>query len=89
VRSSLAALDGSVETEVMDPVNPAVLVFLRRAATQTMVGLYNVTPSVTSLPRWLVPLADDAWDALTEDTPLTDGDLELQPYQARWLVAPG
>ncbi|MCW2803436.1 MAG: ams [Propionibacteriaceae bacterium] len=67
-------------------MNPAVLVFLRRAPTQTLVGLYNVTPNRQALPRWTVPLADDAWDALTDETPLTPGETWLEPYQCRWLV---
>ena len=44
VRAALPSMDASVETEILDPVNPAVLVFIRRFPTQTMVGLYNVTP---------------------------------------------
>jgi amylosucrase len=86
VRASLPAMDASVESEIADPVNPAVLVFLRRAPTQTLVGLYNVTPNRQALPRWTVPLADDAWDALTDETPLTPGETWLEPYQCRWLV---
>jgi amylosucrase len=86
VRSALPGMEASVETEIMDPVNPGVLVFLRRAPTQTLVGVYNVTPDTQSLPRWVVAVDNTAWDALTEDTPLTDGPLRLAPYQARWLV---
>ncbi|CAA9299713.1 MAG: GH13_4 / GH13_16 / GH13_36 / GH13 / GH13_ 31 / GH13_29 / GH13_17 / GH13_40 / GH13_30 / GH13 _23 / GH13_18 / GH13_35 / GH13_26 / GH13_2 [uncultured Friedmanniella sp.] len=86
VRSSLPSLDASVETEIADPVNPGVLVFVRRAVTQTMVGVYNVTAEQQSLPRWVVPVGSWAWDALTEETPLTDGPLTLQPYQTRWFV---
>ena len=86
VRSSLPSLDASVETEIADPVNPAVLVFVRRAPSQTMVGVYNVTPEEQSLPRWVVPVGNWAWDALTEQTPLTDGPLVMQGYQTRWFV---
>ena len=86
VRSGLPSMDASVETEVMDPVNPAVLVFQRRAATQSMVGLYNVTPDRQLLPRWVVSLGNWAQDALNDESPLSDGDIVLQPYQARWLV---
>jgi amylosucrase len=88
VRASLPSMDASVETEVMDPVNPAVLVFQRRAATQTMFGLYNVTPEVQRLPRWVVSLGNWARDALSDESPLTDGEIVLEPYQARWLVQP-
>jgi amylosucrase len=86
VRASLPCLDGSVETEVMDPVNPSVLVFLRRHPVQTMVGIYNVTNDRQVLPRWVIPVGNWAWDALTEQTPLTDGSLTLEGYQARWFV---
>ena len=86
VRSTLPGMDASVETEVMDPVNPGVLVFLRRHPNQTVVGVYNVTPDRQSLPRWVVPLGNGAWDALTDEAPLTDADLRVEPYQARWFV---
>ena len=86
VRSGLPSMDASVESEVMDPVNPAVLVLQRRASTQTLVGLYNMTPDVQKLPRWVVSLGNWSRDALTDETPLTDGEIVLQPYQARWLV---
>ena len=88
VRSRLPSMDAAVEAEVMDPVNPAVLVFLRRAATQTMVGLYNVKPEPQRLPRWVVSLGNWATDALTGEQPLTDREIILGPYQARWLVQP-
>ena len=86
VRSSLPSLDASVESEILDPVNPAVLVFLRRFSSQTMVGVYNMTTESQKLPRWVIPLGNWAWDALTEETPLTDGPLTLDGYQVRWFV---
>ena len=86
VRSSLPSLDASVESEILDPVNPAVLVFLRRFSSQTMVGVYNMTTESQKLPRWVVPLGNWAWDALTDETPLTDGPLILDGYQVRWFV---
>ena len=86
VRSSLPSLDASVESEILDPVNPAVLVFLRRFSSQTMVGVYNMTTESQKLPRWVVPLGNWAWDALTDETPLTDGPLSLDGFQVRWFV---
>jgi len=65
---------------------PAVLVFLRRFSSQTMVGVYNMTTESQKLPRWVVPLGNWAWDALTDETPLTDGPLTLDGYQVRWFV---
>jgi amylosucrase len=86
VRAALPSMDASVEAEIMDPVNPAVLVFLRRFSTQTMVAVYNMSMDRQVLPRWVIPLGNWAWDALTEETPLTDGSLSLEPYQVRWFV---
>jgi amylosucrase len=86
VRSSLPSLDASVESEILDPVNPAVLVFLRRFSSQTMVGVYNMTTESQKLPRWVVPLGNWAWDALTDETPLTYGPLTVDGYQVRWFV---
>ena len=86
VRAALPSLDASVETEIVDPVNPAVLVFLRHVPGETMVGVYNMTQEDQSLPRWVVPVGNWAWDALTEETPLTDGPLQLTGYQTRWFV---
>jgi amylosucrase len=86
VRAALPSLEASVETEIFDPVNPAVLVFLRRHQSQTMVAVYNVTAEAQVLPRWVLPVGNWAWDALTEETPLTDGDLRLDAFQARWFV---
>ena len=87
VRAALPSLDASVESEIVDPVNPAVLVFVRHVPGQTMVGVYNVTADAQSLPRWVVPIGNWAWDALTEQTPLTDGPVKLTGYQTRWFVA--
>ena len=87
VRAALPSLDASVETEIVDPVNSAVLVFLRHVPGQTMVGVYNLTQEDQSLPRWVLPVGNWAWDALTEETPLTDGPLRLTGYQTRWFVA--
>ena len=86
VRAALPSLDASTETEILDPVNPAVLVFIRRFPSQTMVGLYNITPDSQTLPRWMIPVGNWAWDALTEQTPLTDGPVSLEGYQVRWFV---
>ncbi len=86
VRSSLPSLHASVETEIVDPVNPGVLVFIRRHPVQTLVGVYNMTPDRQELARWVIPVGNWAWDALTEDTPLTDGPLALDGYQTRWFI---
>ncbi len=38
------------------------------------------------LPRWVIPVGNWAWDALTEQTPLTDQSLPVAGYQVRWFV---
>jgi amylosucrase len=48
--------------------------------------VYNISTDPQVLPRWVIPLGNWAWDALTEETPLTDGGLQLEPYQVRWFV---
>lgn len=63
-----------------------MLVLLRRGGTQTLVGVDNVTAAPQALPRWVLPIGNWAWDALTEDSPLTDGDLVLDGYQVPWFV---
>jgi amylosucrase len=34
----------------------------------------------------VIPLGNWAWDALTEETPLTNGSLTMDGYQVRWFV---
>ena len=48
-----------------------------------MVGFCNVTPDSESLPRWVIPLGNWAWDALTDDTPLTDGPVMVPRARTR------
>ncbi len=86
VRAALPALDASVESEVLDPMNPAVLVLIRRHPSQTLVGVYNVSPKEQLLPRWVVPIGNWASDALTGEQPMDDGPLTLAGYQVRWFV---
>ena len=86
VRASLVGLDASTESEILDPVNPAVLVAVRHHPSQTVVEVYNMTPDPQSLPRWVMPVGNWSFDALTEDTPLDDGPLVVQGYQTRWFV---
>lgn len=86
VRAALPSQDGSVESEIVDPVNPAVLVYLRRHPVQTFVGVVNLTNEDQELPRWVLPVGNWAWDALTEETPLTDGPVRLDGYRTRWFV---
>ncbi len=86
VRAGLPSLDAAVESEIADPVNPAVLVVVRRHPVQTLVGVYNVSPEQQALPRWVVPVGNWATDALTGEQPMDDDALSLEPYEVRWFV---
>jgi amylosucrase len=83
VRSGLPAMHASVEAELLDPVNPSVLAWVRRAPSQTLVALHNVSPEPQLWPRSAVPLPDPLHDALGGATP----GLVLPPYGCLWLVA--
>ncbi|MGI8457286.1 MAG: amylosucrase [Propionibacteriaceae bacterium] len=86
VRSMLPGMSATTETSTLDPVNPKVLVLARQHPTQTIVQVYNVSPVPQRLPRWVVPLADGARNALATGAVLDGADLDLGPYECRWLV---
>lgn len=83
VRAGLPAMHAAVEAELLEPVSPAVLAFARRAPTQTVVALYNLSPEPQLWPREAVPLPDPLHDALSGAAPA----LVLPPYGCLWLVA--
>jgi amylosucrase len=82
VRSCLPAMHGSIEAELLDPVNPSVLAWVRRAPAQTLVALHNLSPEPQVWPREAVPLPDPLTDALSGST----AGLALPPYGVLWLV---
>ena len=82
VRAALPAMHASIEAELLDPVNPSVLAFVRRAPGQTVVALHNVSPEPQLWPRGEVPLPDPLTDALTGST----AGLVLPAYGCLWLV---
>jgi amylosucrase len=84
VRARLPALHAAVPTTLLDPVNPAVVAWVRRAPAQTLVALHNVTASPQVWPRDAVPLPDPLVDALSGST----AGLVLPPYGCLWLVDP-
>jgi amylosucrase len=83
VRAGLPAMHASVEAELLDPVNPSVLAWVRRAPSQTLVALHNLSPEPQLWPRDAVPLPDPLHDALSGRT---TGPV-LPPYGCLWLVA--
>ena len=86
VRAGLPAMHAAVEPELLDPVTPSVLTFVRRVPGQTLVLLHNLSDAAQHFPRASVPLLGRLRDALTGEV-LDDEQLELGPYGARWLVA--
>jgi amylosucrase len=87
VRAGLVAMHGSVEAELLDPVNPAIFATVRRHPAQTVVGLFNMTEQHQWWPRWAVPLGGDLTEALTGAPPSGDvNGLRLGPYAAYWLL---
>ena len=85
VRARLPALHAAVEAELLDPVNPAVLAWARRAPAQEMVALHNTSEHTQVWPRDAVPIAGPLRDALSGEV-LPDGDVVLEAYDCRWLV---
>ena len=85
VRASLPAMHASVETVVLDAVNPAVLAWMRRAPSQAVVMLHNVSEHEQVWPRPAVPLDGALTDALTGHA-VDDDPLVLTPYEVRWLL---
>jgi amylosucrase len=90
-RQQLPHLHAAVPTEVLDPRDPGVLLLARRHPLGTMLGVYNVTDSLRSVPVevlhevGLVP--GEVVDRVTGASPSWRGDsLELPPYAALWLT---
>ncbi|MCW2616704.1 MAG: ams [Frankiales bacterium] len=85
VRSAMPAMHASYEAELLDPVNPAVAAWVRRAPAQTVVALHNLSESPQVWPRWAVPLDGPLRDALT-GAAVDDDLVVLGPYDVRWIV---
>jgi amylosucrase len=87
VRASLPAMHASIESRMLDPVNPAVVASIRAHPVQPVAAVYNVSDQEQSWPRWAVPLDGSLTDALTGRTVDGSADaLVLRPYEALWLV---
>ena len=91
VRAAQPALHAATEAELLDPVDPAVLAWVRRAPGHALVALHNTTEHRRVWPREAVPLEGPLRDVLAEgagyDGQLLDGDVVLEPYACRWLVS--
>jgi amylosucrase len=93
VRAGLVHLDAAVTSEPLDPTDPGVFAVVRRHPVGPFVALYNRTDTDRPFPAWrlgelgLEPTATT--DALAGRALVVDerGDVRLEPYGARWLVA--
>jgi amylosucrase len=86
-RSRLVAMHASVETELLDPPLPGVLVTRRRHQAQALVCLYNLTEHDHWVPRDAVPLEGGLVDELAgAPVAAADGTVLLTPYRALWLT---
>jgi amylosucrase len=85
VRAGLPALHARVEAELLDPVVPAVVAWVRRAPEQQLMALHNLSEHRQVWPRHAVPIVGPLRDALADEV-LPEGDVLLEPYAVRWLV---
>ncbi len=93
VRGSLPQLHGSTQPQVMWDTDDGVLGVVRRHASGTMVGLYNVTGEWRPFEMWrLHELGfEHPMNALGDHrvTCGADGVIRLAPYAAWWIVEDG
>jgi amylosucrase len=91
VRRGIAQLHASRPAEVFTPYDPGVFLVLRRHPLGPMLGAYNMTPEVRTVPSDLlatVGLDATCHDHIADARPVVDGtSVVLQPYQAAWLTA--
>jgi amylosucrase len=86
-RAGQPAMHASVEPELLDPADPGVLGFVRRAPGSALVALHNLTDTPREWPTSAVPLEGALLDVLSGRPPeAVGGVLRLEPYQALWLV---
>ena len=84
-RAGMPAMHAAVQAQLLDPVNPAVVSWVRRSPEQTVVAVHNLTEHTQVWPRWAVPLDGPLTDVLTGRTG-SDDPLVLEAYEVRWLV---
>lgn len=76
-------LHAAVESQVLEPSNPQVLVFLRQHPLGRLVCLFNFSETAQAVYTGM----DSAQDLITQTKPhLESGMVWLAPYQALWLV---
>ena len=90
VRAGLEHLHASVPAEPLPPSDPGVLAVLRRHPLGPMLGLYNVTEDWRAFPHSrLVELGlEDSVDTISGAATVSEAELWLAPYEARWIVNP-
>ena len=88
-RAGLAALHASVETELFETGNQAVVVAVRRHAAGTLVEVFNVSEREQRVPAGAVAAhLPGPWSDALSAAPVAavDGALVLPPYAAWWLT---
>jgi len=90
-RSDLGHLHASIAAEVLEPLDPGVLLVLRRHPLGTMLGGYNVTEEPRSIPMDLlhdIGLGDRPLEHVTGERLHLDGahEARISPYTAWWLT---
>jgi amylosucrase len=87
VRAAQPAMHASVEPELLDPADPAVLGFVRRTRGAVLVALHNLSDRDASWPVQDLPIDGALADVLTGQPPeAVGGVVRLAPYEVLWLV---
>ncbi|HEX6875528.1 MAG TPA: alpha-amylase, partial [Nocardioidaceae bacterium] len=90
-RASLPQLHASIESEVLHPRDPAVLLVARRHPLGPMLGAYNMAPEPRHVPLEALHMLgldpSTVVNHLTASAPeIRDEAVQLPPYAAAWLV---
>jgi amylosucrase len=92
LRRTLPQLHASRPAEVLTPRDPGVFLVLRPHPLGPMLGAYNMTPEVRTVPLPMLAefgLDESARDHITGASVVVNGDsVVLEPYQAAWLTHP-
>jgi amylosucrase len=90
IRRAVPQLHASRPAEVLAPRDPGVFLVLRRHPLGPMLGAYNMTPEVRTVPLSVlaeIGLGGAVRDQLAGSAPVVEGrSVVLQPYAAAWLT---
>lgn len=86
VRGEQPAFHPEAAQEVVE-CGPGVFALRRRAESQTILALHNLTEQPQAVAVGTLAIASQATDLLTNERLDVAAGLSLQPYQVRWLTA--